>query len=179
MPKKLLSKLFPNAEAIQKIESLRVLKPLFRNSNLWHLNRRSVPRAFLIGLFCASLPLPFQMIIAAFLAYHINANLPISVALVWLSNPITMPPYFFSAYQLGSWMLGRTTMSMSEGFSLEWFMTEIHTIWMPLWIGCLTIGIILGLISFFSIHIAWRTHVASNWQRRKRNRAALQVSNND
>lgn len=70
-------------------------------------------------------------------------------------------------------------MSMGEELNIEWLLAELSAIWLPLWVGSLTIGITLGILAFTVIHIAWRTHVATNWQRRKRNRAALKENNND
>jgi uncharacterized protein (DUF2062 family) len=48
-----------------------------------------------VGLFCAFIPVPFQMLLAAPSAIIFSANLPVSIALVWITNPITMPPIFF------------------------------------------------------------------------------------
>jgi uncharacterized protein (DUF2062 family) len=64
-------------------------------------------RRHFIGLFCAFLPLPFQMVIAASLAVLSRCNVPIAVVLVWVSNPITMTPMLFFSYQLGAWLLDR------------------------------------------------------------------------
>ena len=68
------------------------------------MNRRSVSVACAIGLFCAFIPIPFQMILAAGLAIIVRCNLPIAVALVWITNPITMPPLFFLAYKMGAFL---------------------------------------------------------------------------
>ena len=174
MPKKLIKKLFPSPEQVQQNEALRILKPLFSKPNLWHLNRRSVARAFLVGLFAAFLPLPFQMAIAAFIAFYVNANVPISVGLVWVSNPITIPPLFYATYRLGVWMLGVPDRPFSIELSLDWLLTELGQIWQPLWVGSLTAGIALSVTSFLAVRAAWRLHVISNWQRRRQNRQRLQ-----
>ncbi|GGY54112.1 hypothetical protein GCM10011297_28730 [Bacterioplanes sanyensis] len=173
MPKKLLKKLFPSPEQIQQNESLRLLKPLFSKPNLWHLNRRSVARAFMVGLFAAFLPLPFQMAIAAAIAFYANANVPISVGLVWISNPITIPPLFYSTYRLGVWMLDAPDRGFSIELSLDWLLTELGQIWQPLWVGSLTAGLILSACGFLLVRAAWRWHVISNWQRRRLNRQRL------
>ena len=95
MPKKFIKRYLPSRERVNSIESLRFLGDIRNEPNLWHINRHSVARAFLIGVFLAFIPMPFQMLAAAFGALMINANLPLSVALVWISNPITMPPLFY------------------------------------------------------------------------------------
>jgi len=167
MPKKLIKKIFPSPEQVQSNQSLRFLSPLFAKSNLWHLNRRCVARAFLVGMIAAFLPLPFQMFIAAFIAFYANANLPISVGLVWISNPITIPPLFYGTYLLGAWMLDTPSTELEIELSLEWAMTELGNIWEPLFVGSLTTGITLGVISYFLIHLVWRMHVWDNWKKRK------------
>ena len=68
---------------------------------MWHINRRSVSTAIFIGLFCAFIPLPSQMLLAALIAIWLKVNLPLSVALVWVSTLITMGPMFYFAYKLG------------------------------------------------------------------------------
>jgi uncharacterized protein (DUF2062 family) len=76
-------------------KNLSFLGEKLHDPNLWHLNRRSVSAAFAIGLFAAWIPTPGQMVIAAIIALYFRANLPISVALVWITNPLTMPPMFY------------------------------------------------------------------------------------
>ena len=70
-------------------------------------------------MIAAFLPLPFQMFIAAFIAFYANANLPISVGLVWISNPLTIPPLFYGTYLLGAWMLDTPTAELEIELSLE------------------------------------------------------------
>lgn len=173
MPKKLLKKVFPTPEQVQANPSLAFLSPLFSKPNLWHLNRRSVARAFLVGLFAAFLPLPFQMVISAFIAFYVNANVPISVGLVWISNPITMPPLFYATYVFGTWMLDTPATEFNIELSVDWVMTELNAIWKPLFAGSITAGLIFGLLGYLGIHIAWRMHVMSNWKKRKINRQKL------
>jgi uncharacterized protein (DUF2062 family) len=69
---------------------MRALRPLgewIYEPKLWHISRTSTAMAFAIGLFGAMIPIPGQVFLAAFLAIRLGANLPLSVALVWVTNP--------------------------------------------------------------------------------------------
>ena len=58
--------------------------------------------------------------------------------------------------------------------SLDWVMTELNALWKPLFVGSITVGLVLGVLGYFGIHIAWRMHVMSNWKKRRINRQKLQ-----
>ena len=73
MPKKLFKRLAPDAAIIQNHPSLAFLGKLLQDPYLFHLNRRSVPLACLVGVFCAFLPLPAQMAIAAVTSLIVNS----------------------------------------------------------------------------------------------------------
>ncbi|MFP3345629.1 DUF2062 domain-containing protein, partial [Halomonas sp. SIMBA_159] len=57
--------------------------------------------AFAVGLFFAWMPIPFQMVASAAVAIPMRVNLPLSVSLVWLTNPLTMPVLFYLSYLVG------------------------------------------------------------------------------
>jgi len=105
MAKKLIKKWFPHQDRIRHHQHLQFLGHRLHDPNLWHLNRRSVAGAFAVGLFCAMLPIPFQMVVAAVLAILARVNLPISVMLVWITNPLTMGE-IWEPLLLGSVLLG-------------------------------------------------------------------------
>ncbi len=105
MPRSSLRRYLPDP---QKLREHRALKPLgkwLQNPEIWHFHRRSVAGAAFIGLFVSFLPVPMHMLIAAAIAIALRCNLPLSVGLVWVNNPLTMGPLFFFAYKLGAWLL--------------------------------------------------------------------------
>lgn len=106
MPKKFMKRYLPSPEKVQAMQSLSFLGDILHEPNLWHINRHSVARAFLVGIWFCFIPMPFQMLAAAFFAIWFNANLPLSVVLVWISNPVTMPPMFYFNYKIapGPWI---------------------------------------------------------------------------
>lgn len=138
-----------------------------RDPNLWHLNRRSVSRAVAVGLFCAFVPIPGQMILAAALAIILRANIPISVLLVWISNPITMPALFYTAYKFGAMLLDVQLQHFQFEFSLNWLFTELQDRWQPFLVGCLCSGALTGAIGYGLVQIYWRWYVSRVWTSRK------------
>ena len=98
MPKRFLKRYMPKEHDIRNHKHMRYFGKLLHDPNIWHLNRRSVAGAFSVGLFMAMVPVPFQMILAAAAAIPCRVNLPISVGLVWITNPLTMPAIFYFCY---------------------------------------------------------------------------------
>lgn len=170
MPKKLLKRFLPSNQFIKDHPSLSFLGPILEDPNLFHLNRHSVSTAFLIGMFLAFFPAPGQMIFAGFVAFWVRCNLPIAIALVWISNPITIPPIFFATYKLGAWMLDTPALDMTVIFSLEWIQSEFEHLWKPLLLGSLVTGIFFSLSSYALIQLLWRFYVSHQWQSRREKR---------
>jgi len=170
MPKKKLQKLFPTPEQVKNNKSLAFLKPLMGKPNLWHLNRRSVAQAFFIGIFCAFIPMPFQMVLAALLAFYFNSNLPISVGLVWLSNPITMPPLFYATYSLGAYLMDIPAREFNSNMSLDSLLAELNVIWLPLYLGSIVAGLFFASLGYVGMRVLWRINVIKHWNNRKAER---------
>lgn len=137
---------------------------------LWYMNRHSIAKAFAIGLFCTWLPLPLQSVCAALLAVALRANLPLSVALVFITNPITIPPMFYFAYELGASIVGHPPQGYNFELSLEWLMTGLTFIWKPLLLGCLILACISSALGYYGIHAIWRLHVWQSWKERRKRR---------
>ncbi len=167
MPKRLIKRFLPDHRKIRDHQQLRRFGARLHDPNLWHLSRRSAPGAFAIGLFVAFIPVPFQMVIAAALAIIARVNLPISVVLVWITNPLTMPAIFYFAYKVGAKLLGERIHPIAFEPSLSWLLTEAQMIWEPLLLGSLVCGTVSAIIGYFTIRSLWRLQVVNNWQARK------------
>lgn len=170
MPKKFLRRYLPDPTAVRENPALRPLGVLLNNPEIWHLHRRSVAGAAFIGLFCAFLPIPFQMLVAGVLAVGSRCNLPLSVALVWITNPLTIGPMFYFAYRLGAWLLDTELEVQSIELSFAWLVDNLDTIGYPLLFGSLLCGWVLGLTGFVFVRITWRLHVIRRWQERRARR---------
>lgn len=168
MPRKLIKKYMPDESSVRNHKHLSWLGSHLHDPSLWQLSRKSVSKAFLVGIFCAMLPIPFQMLVAAFLALIIRCNLPISIGLVWITNPLTMPPIFYCTYLVGTQLLGAPVLELE--FTYESLTEDISSIWWPLLVGSLVSGVILSTISYFLVNTFWIWHVRKSWSGRKKKR---------
>src|SRR5262245_5284029 len=103
--------------------------------NLWHFGRRSVARATGFGFFIAFFPIPIHLLIAIPVAIVRGLNLPVVVAAVWITNPITWVPMFYFAYRVGLLFTGEAPQSMAHlHLEANWAMVEsaLAEIWLPL-----------------------------------------------
>lgn len=167
MPRKLIRKYLPDPDTIKNNRFLKIFGPVIHEPQLWHLTRHSVSKAFFLGLFFAFWPVPFQMVLAAGGAIIFRANLPLSVGLVWITNPITMPFLFGFAYFVGVLALGTHADSFEFELSWQWLEQNLASIWQPFLLGCAICAVISAIIAYISIGLFWRFHIIRAWKLRK------------
>jgi len=193
MARNLLKRFIPTPETIKNNPTLRRFEKFLHDPNLFHLNRHSVSVAFFWGLLIAILPVPGQMPLAALAALVFRCNLPIAVALAWVSNPFTTPFILLLSYKLGAFMLQSDPLLNHPNFNYEslsagasqvwdqicsgnfadswhWLIKSLGDIWKPLLLGLLVSGLLAGALGYFLMQIFWRLHVARAWSKRKRQR---------
>jgi uncharacterized protein (DUF2062 family) len=168
MPKNFIKRFSPKPERLKAHPYLKHFGNALQNPNLWHLNRRSAAGAVAVGLFCAWMPIPFQMILAAFIAIFFTVNLPISISLVWLSNPLTMPPLFYGAYRVGAWLLHEPPVHFHFHPSFHWLVDTFETIAPSLILGCFILGLLSSFLGYFIFRACWRFSVSKKWLNRKK-----------
>jgi len=167
MAKKLIKRIMPDHDSIKNNKHLQIFGDLLHNPNLWHLNRRSIAKGFAVGLFFAFVPVPFQMVLSAGIAILVHANLPLSIALVWVTNPLTMPAIFYFCYVVGTWILGVPEQGFDFHASWQWVVESISTIGPAFLLGCGVLGVIFAVLGYFGIHLLWRYSVIKHWNKRK------------
>ncbi len=179
MPKKALKSIVPSPARMRRIKSLRLLGDWVYATNLWHINRYSASMAFFVGLFVAFMPIPGQMVAAALMAVLLGCNLPLSVGLVWITNPITMPAIFYMAYKVGAMLVEVPLKDIEFEMSVYWLGHSLYAIWKPFLLGCLVCGLFFGSLGYFVISMLWRWRVARHWHQRKLRRAAKKLNDPD
>lgn len=167
MPRKTIKKFLPDHQSIKENKYLKVFGHLLHNANLWHLNRHSVAKAFAVGLFFAFMPVPFQMFLAAGVAIIVHANLPLAVALVWITNPITMPVIFYACYVVGTLVLGVSEQEFVFEASWQWVLDSLSTIGPAFIVGCGVCATVFSILGYFGMQALWRYSVTKEWQKRR------------
>jgi len=162
---KKLRKWLPNQTEIQQYRYIHIFGDFLKQPELWTFNRATTPKGIAIGVFCAFLPMPFEMIAAIFIACMIGGNLPFAVAGVWISNPFTWIPLYTPCYLLGSKILNIDPIPLDQITILA---LGLH--YVALWLGCLIIGTVASLITHFTISYLWISHVKQRWHNRKQKR---------
>ena len=123
--------------------------------------------AFFLGLFIAFIPILGQIPIAIFAAFLFRANLPITILLVCISNPITFPVIFISTYKFGAFLLEIPARQVPFELSFQWLGGTFMDIWKPLLLGSLLTGLFMSCLSYVTIHLIWRVSVIMKWRERK------------
>lgn len=174
MPRHLFKQYAPDHQKIRDHRHLRMFGRLLHDPNLWHMNRRSISGAFAVGLFWAFIPVPFQMVAAAAVAIPARVNLPMSVALVWITNPVTMPPIFYFCYRVGTLVLGEPAGDHHFELTLQWFTESMASIWQPLYLGSLICALAASMVGYCVIRLLWRLHLVRHLRRRRAARGRVE-----
>ncbi len=168
MPKQFIKRFMPDSHTVRKHRYISIFGSLLHDPNLWHFNRRSVSGGFAVGLFIAFMPIPFQMVFAAAIAIGSRVNLIVSVALCWITNPITIPAFFYGAYMIGSQLLGKKTGEFNFEMSWQWLQNSLGEIWQPFLLGCFILAVTTAIFGSLAIRAMWRWQVTQNWINRRK-----------
>ncbi len=158
----------PEPHTIRDHRHLRHFGDYLHEPNLWHLTRRSSAGGVATGLFCAFIPLPIHMLVAAAAAIVLRVNLPLAVICTWITNPLTFAPIFIFAYELGARLLNWPTNEFAFEFSIRWLQESFVHIWEPLLLGCFILAVIASTTGYFAVRLLWRLALVRKWEGRKR-----------
>lgn len=153
----------------ERILRSRWLKPfahLFSHPSLWHLNRRSVPRALGIGLFAAFIVPLGQFALAALLAVPVRANVPLAAGATLVTNPLTFPPIYFAAYKLGTLLLRHVPSDAGElAHGIGQTLLDVSG---PTALGLVIFAAVSALTGYVAGTFLWRLRLVWRWKRKHR-----------
>lgn len=176
----------PHRDELVQSRWLRPFAHRIAHSELWRFTRRSVPRGVALGLIVGIfLLIPgIQIIGVALLALPFRANIPIGVAMTFLSNPATTPLLLGSSIIVGNRAFGlhadvgtfMQLLSKRAGISewTAWFLSDAAP---ALLAGLFIISVIAAAIGYVLAIFLWRLWIGAKW--RRRGHKPIELSTND
>ncbi len=170
-----LDRNMPTREGMAKNKYLKPFAHRFLKSELWRFTRRSVPRGVALGLFSAFITPIGQILLAAFLALPLRANMPISALTTFITNPFTFPFWFYIANQIGAFVLQIEQLTGepmdAEGGSGRWGLFG----WLLQEAGLTAVGlfilaIVTSSVGYFVTSWMWDWRIRRLRDRRRRRR---------
>lgn len=163
----LIKRYLPHKDHFHKQGGMHLLSDYLHDPNIWHVHKRSSAGGAAIGVFCAFIPFPVQILSSAALAILFRMNLPIAVLSSFISNPITIPPMFFFSYRLGANIMGIKEKAVDFAFSWDGFGSTLMHIWEPLLLGCFIMGTISSILAYILVRLIWRFSAIAKWENRR------------
>lgn len=155
-----------------KIFGQRTLNPL-----LWYVNRKSISKAIFIGTFWGMLPLPFHSILIVLTVLIFKVNLPVSVCLAWLTNPLTLVPILYVGFWLGTkiFQVNMIDQEMLLGVlhQISHFITHFGEGHLDLSLvkillsGLILEALIFAVLFFILTRVFWRWNIMWHYRRRR------------
>lgn len=162
----------PTPEQLKKQKIFSRFGETLFAKDLWSKKRKGVQRAFAISLFSASLPIPLQMVLVAFLAVKFRANLPIALGLVWITNPLTQVPITLLEFWIGVRLLGLKKPQELDENQMSEMMSEMMSgnnlteIFLPIVAGSIVLGLSVGVLAYLIVGCYYRWKILAAWRRR-------------
>ena len=132
----------------------------YKRSYLWSFKGQSMQAALFWGIWISMLPIVgIQMIVVFFISLLVRANLPLIVALQWISNPLTMGPIYFADYKIGMILINLMGLKYPKNnllsrnydwseFSMKELLRLLDT-FPPMFLGGSVLGIFMGVFAVF------------------------------
>ncbi len=134
---------------------------------MWSVQRRSVTSAFAFGLAICFIPLPVHLPLAVLVAIIARVNVPTIIATVFLANPLTVVPMFYTAYRVGAAVLGLEPQRFAFKFDFDWLQYGLGPLWRPFLLGCLICSLLASVSGWVGLELLWRWKVRSRYRARR------------
>lgn len=185
MAKHFFKSWLPSPEKVSNMKFLRIFGKKTLNPVLWYVNRKSITRAVFVGTFFGLLPIPFHSVFIVIAVLLFEVNLPISLMLAWLSNPLTLVPILYIGFWFGAHIFH------VHMINKEMLLGVLHQIsrWIThfghghidfslakiLMTGLVVEAFVFAVILYICTEIFWRWMVIKNWKSRHRQKKQEEV----
>ncbi len=157
----MIRKLFKKRKSSPKLDA--ILKKYKIPREYLSVNRHSVSKAVLVGLFFAFIPMPMQMLAVVMMVPFMRFNVPLGVSLVWITNPVTMPFIFYGELVVGDLItfnpITQDLNFMVDLFTMDWFsmafISKLMEIVVPMYIGALFCAVTFSVMGYYMVRYLW------------------------
>lgn len=133
----------------------------FLDKHVWKPTQHTLSGGMAVGMFITLQLLPIQTPSAVILAAIFRVNIPIAIAMCWLSNPFTIPFLAWVEYAIGKWFLAFYTAVPATPFPEHlpdsmvdaWVVLKEHAPVML--VGGILLGAVAALFSYLATWGGW------------------------
>jgi uncharacterized protein (DUF2062 family) len=168
MPRRFFKRLSRKRHTLSNRWFMRPFRVMLANPAYWSIHRTNVTRAVALALFISFIPLPIHLPVITVLALLLQVNLPVAIATVFVSNPLTMVPQYALSYWVGAHILGTNVNEFAFEMSWEWLRTGLLPIWKPFLLGCVVCGAIAAVLGYVILGSLWHITLVMKYHERKR-----------
>jgi uncharacterized protein len=177
-----LKSITPDRHALEKLWCLKPFIDLGIDRGCWAFKRTSVIRAFSLGLLIAFIPptpLPLHLTLCVLFGMLFRLNIPVLVATVFLSNPLTWFAQIAGSIWIGAKLMDLDLMPMLQelGHHDLWARRDVwahHDLWVhlkqlwkPLLLGAFVLGVLSAGLGYTLGQLAWRARILYQLRRRR------------
>lgn len=150
----------------------------FLDKSVWRPSQYTLAGGAALGLFISMQLLPMQMLFAAIAAAVLRMNIPIAVAMCWITNPITVPPLIPIEHAIGKWALSFFSDVPTTPFPKEipgtlaesWLALKEHA---PVMLfGGVILGAVLAPLAYMVAWFSWNSFHRWNDERKAKKSAS-------
>jgi uncharacterized protein (DUF2062 family) len=146
---------------LKKSRIMRWFARHFLHKHVWRPSQHTLAGGMAVGMFVTLQLLPIQTVTSIILSAIFRVNIPIAVALCWVSNPVTVPFLALAEYKLGKWVLAFYSKVPSTPFPKKlpdtlaetWLAMREHAPVML--VGGVLLGAIVAFVSYAVTYLSW------------------------
>jgi hypothetical protein len=168
--KRWLKSVTPDRSTLEQHWCLKHFTALMLDRRCWTFNRAGVSRSFALGLFIAFIPptpLPVHLVTCALLGMLFRLNLPVLIATVFVSNPLTWVPQVAGSLWVGAKLLGLDLVPFLHAIGHRPVWADFGLLWPPLLLGALVLGLTAAASGYVLAQAAWRARIIYQLRRRR------------
>lgn len=174
-----LKRHLPTRESLEHNRWIRPFAHRVLRSELWRMNRRSIPRGVALGLFVGIMVPLAHFVVVLFVAMFVRANIPAALTATFIGFPVIYIALAALAYKIGEWLLHVDALTgiqplgeTMQHTQTDHLLQQITGAGLDTALGLFVLATILSALGYGLSSVFWRLWVA----RKRRTRLGLALA---